>query len=75
VLGATPTDTSSETRRNQLEKTPVLAEGDFYPGDLLCAVVKVSKPIREKHSDWLRWTHEVVRKAHALLPSIRTARS
>jgi hypothetical protein len=37
-----------------------LAEGDFYPGDLLCSVLRVNPRIWKQHPDWAARLQSIV---------------
>jgi hypothetical protein len=43
-----------------LEANP-LAEGDFYPGDLLCSVLRLNPNIWRQHPDWAAHLQSIVR--------------
>ena len=50
-----------------LEREP-LAEGDYYPGDLLTAVLRIEGAFWPDHPDLLRRVREVLVQATRLLP-------
>jgi hypothetical protein len=39
-----------------------LAEGDFYPGDLLCSVLRLDSLVWKQHPDWLKHLKDIVRR-------------
>jgi hypothetical protein len=49
-----------------LESNP-LAEGNFYPGDLLCAVLRVDREFWCDHPDLVQGVRSVVKQARAVL--------
>jgi hypothetical protein len=50
----------------QLEVEP-LAQGDFYPGDLLSAVLRIDESFWSSHPDSLQRIRQVVRRANESL--------
>lgn len=48
----------------------ILAEGDFYPGDLLTAVVRVEKTFWSEHAQLLNEINELINTHKALLASL-----
>jgi hypothetical protein len=52
----------------QLEKNP-LAEGDFYPGDLLCAVLRVKADFWEVHAQLREQVGGIAGRARLLAAS------
>ncbi len=49
----------------QLRKHP-LVEGDFYPGDLLKAVLSADANFWRDHADWRDEVEEIAQRAHAI---------
>ena len=49
----------------KLEQNP-LAEGDFYPGDLLATVLKIPQPYWQQHSDQLMRIRNVIQQVEKL---------
>ena len=47
-----------------------LAEGDFYPGDLLYAVLHVDEAFRAGHPEVVQRVCKIVERVRALLPSL-----
>lgn len=53
----------------RLEEDP-LAAGDFYPGDLLQAVLRAGEAFWTDHLDSFQRVHEIVGRVKQLLPSL-----
>jgi hypothetical protein len=54
---------------DRLEEEP-LAEGDFYPGDLLTAVLRTDESFWAKHPECLNRARQIVRRVKDRAPSI-----